>query len=339
MPIVARGFTVTTPNSDVVDLGTEFGLTVDGSGETEVHVFDGLVEAHSLNDKAAKPVSLYAGDALSMASQRIDKWRPMHAAESRFTDLSAIENIKAEELQALAQKWLRQRDMALADPRLVAYYDFQKPLKKKRRLTNKALTGKQFDGAIVGAPWVDGPWPGKQALNFKRPGDRVRIKIDREFTDITLAAWVRIDSLDRRFNSLLLTDGFDPGEIHWQINQTGQLNAGLRHVNTKGRDYLSETLFEPSDTGRWYHMATRISQQDGYLTHFVNGIAIKKIPLNETGMPYHIGQASIGNWQFDEKPNKKRGAHAVRNINGSIAELMIFDAALDAAEIAQLSLN
>lgn len=47
VPAEATGFTVQTPTSTLVDRGTEFGITVEADGTTEVHVFDGLVEAQS----------------------------------------------------------------------------------------------------------------------------------------------------------------------------------------------------------------------------------------------------------------------------------------------------
>ena len=40
-PPSGQGFTVVTPEVDVVDQGTEFGLEVGAGGKTEVHVFDG----------------------------------------------------------------------------------------------------------------------------------------------------------------------------------------------------------------------------------------------------------------------------------------------------------
>lgn len=46
IPEEALGFQVTTPQSEVIDLGTEFGLEVDDSGQTDVHVLDGLVEVY-----------------------------------------------------------------------------------------------------------------------------------------------------------------------------------------------------------------------------------------------------------------------------------------------------
>lgn len=44
IPEEASGFTVNTPVASVIDLGTSSGISVSRSGQTEVHVFDGLVE-------------------------------------------------------------------------------------------------------------------------------------------------------------------------------------------------------------------------------------------------------------------------------------------------------
>ena len=48
VPAFARGFTVLSPGGKVVDLGTEFGLSVDDGGTTTVRVFKGEVEAFPL---------------------------------------------------------------------------------------------------------------------------------------------------------------------------------------------------------------------------------------------------------------------------------------------------
>ena len=44
VPKGAEGFTVETPNMDVIDLGTEFGVVVEEDGNIDVHVFKGLVQ-------------------------------------------------------------------------------------------------------------------------------------------------------------------------------------------------------------------------------------------------------------------------------------------------------
>jgi hypothetical protein len=48
VPAQAQGFTVLSPSGKVVDLGTEFGLSVALGGATSVRVFSGLVEAFPL---------------------------------------------------------------------------------------------------------------------------------------------------------------------------------------------------------------------------------------------------------------------------------------------------
>lgn len=64
IPDEALGFVVTSPQSEVVDLGTEFGLSVSQQGLTDVHVIDGLVEVLPADtDRSASGVMLSEGQA------------------------------------------------------------------------------------------------------------------------------------------------------------------------------------------------------------------------------------------------------------------------------------
>jgi ferric-dicitrate binding protein FerR (iron transport regulator) len=47
VPDAAKGFEILSPQGKVIDLGTEFGVAVSDQGATEVHVFEGRVEAYS----------------------------------------------------------------------------------------------------------------------------------------------------------------------------------------------------------------------------------------------------------------------------------------------------
>lgn len=51
IPPSAKGFTVLTPVAEVVDYGTEFGVTVDKSGKTETSVFKGEVDLRAAADE------------------------------------------------------------------------------------------------------------------------------------------------------------------------------------------------------------------------------------------------------------------------------------------------
>lgn len=62
----AEGFTVHTPNSEVVDLGTEFAVMVAKTGATEVHVLDGEIELRKENAQASV---LAAGTAVRVGGE------------------------------------------------------------------------------------------------------------------------------------------------------------------------------------------------------------------------------------------------------------------------------
>lgn len=66
VPEQARGFTVDGPRGRLVDLGTEFGVRVGNSGDTEVHVLKGRVEAFPTGQQ--KAISLGENQALRLTS-------------------------------------------------------------------------------------------------------------------------------------------------------------------------------------------------------------------------------------------------------------------------------
>jgi ferric-dicitrate binding protein FerR (iron transport regulator) len=62
-------FSLLTPTSTVIDLGTEFGVAVDSDGASEVHVLDGEVEvADTLNKEQQSTLLLNAGETVLLAS-------------------------------------------------------------------------------------------------------------------------------------------------------------------------------------------------------------------------------------------------------------------------------
>ncbi|MEL7500133.1 MAG: hypothetical protein AAFN77_21215 [Planctomycetota bacterium] len=58
VPESAIGFEIVTPNSRVVDHGTEFGISVDANGDSETHVFDGEVELFADLNQATSPTEI-----------------------------------------------------------------------------------------------------------------------------------------------------------------------------------------------------------------------------------------------------------------------------------------
>lgn len=328
VPPVAKGFTVLTPESQVVDLGTEFAVEVGKAGQTEIHVFDGEVEAYDVAGNPASKKLLTAGKALMVA-----ELKEFPAEQARFNDLVDIGKKERRARRSRFEKWTKRSTQIRDDERLIAYYDFEADESQERTLINRSGGGAELNGAIVGATWTEGPWPGKGALNFKRPGDRVRINIPGEYNAITLSAWVRVDGIDRNHSSLLLTDGYEPGEVHWQFRKSGTLVAGVRHPG-HGKNYTAENFVNLKRLGRWIHLATVINPDEATVTHYANGRTLHVAELEESH-PIRFGNASIGNW---DRPITGTES-GIRNLNGQMAELMVFGAALSKTEIRKLALK
>jgi hypothetical protein len=64
-------FRVHTPTAEVIDLGTEFGLSVADSGETDVAVFDGLVDICSDPKPLPQPTANVAGAESASTPRRL----------------------------------------------------------------------------------------------------------------------------------------------------------------------------------------------------------------------------------------------------------------------------
>jgi anti-sigma factor RsiW len=353
VPPAARGFTIDVDDMQVVDLGTEFGLAVSPEG-ADVQVFVGEVELHR-PDEAKQLVK--AGEAVKSDNGTLQQTK---TTPGKFVDLARLDSQAADQGTQRYQRWKTFSNQLRSDPRLIAYYSLDETQQWNRKLLNRALVAtngsiapngdqsgsetaaSELDGAIVGASRVSGRWPSKDALEFKQPGDRVRVNIPGEFRSLTFSVWVKIDSLDRWYNSLFLTDNYQSGEPHWQILDTGQLFFSVRPTERsldreeiEHREVLSPSFWNPSMSGKWLHLATTYDVDTKQTTHFLNGT-----PIHQEGIPdlqlvttTRIGMASIGNWSM---PTKDDDHFAIRNLNGSMDELAIFKAALSPAEIAEI---
>ena len=337
VPPAAKGFLMHAPDVKLEDLGTEFALNVSGQ-DSAVHVFDGEVIAHT-KDKA--PASLKVGMSLASTTAGV--------SPQDFLPVSELQGLIRQREQGRFQQWQAWSEGASKDPRLIAYYTFQHaPDDRWDRLVSNfaAPQQKQRAGGAVGAQWTQGRWPGKEALEFKRPGDRLRLNLDGSYTALTLSAWVKVDSVDKKYNSLLLTDGYDNGEPHWQIYEDGSLMFSIIYRPdgiTRGGDwnqiYFSKPVFGPDSLGRWHHIAVSYDNQSGQVVQYFDGVEVSRevSRLHQPGRPITFGPSVIGNWGL---PTGNHPSHfPIRNLNGAIDEFAIYSAVLSAAEIQSIFAN
>jgi hypothetical protein len=327
----ARGFAVLAPSFELVDLGTEFGLNVSGDGAAEVHVFDGKVELYDAqsNRNLATRRELNAGDALAV--DRDGTANPIAARDADFVTPARLSQMTDSRRREQLGDWRAFRDSLQNDPRVVAYFPFDRSDTDDRLLVGYGTNGSTLTGAIVGCEWSEGRWPDKPSLQFKRPGDRVRVNIPGEFASATYSTWLRVDGLDRQQNSLLLTDGFGINRPHWQIRQRGNLVLGVRHSETVSHSYVTEPIFNLFRLGQWIHLATVYDADQACVIHYVNGELATRESFKEPASGLlTIGDATIGNWSV---PANRHRRSSVRNLNGCLDELIVFGEALDDQEV------
>lgn len=337
VPPAARGFSLEVDDMKVVDLGTEFGLNVTSQG-ADVQVFDGEVALHRDDDVQQL---LKAGQGIQRNPD--GNFSQSTTTPADFLDISTLESRSSSQQAKRFQLWNDWSTKLRSDPRLIAYYAFDESKDWTRKLPNSLQpANSELDGAIVGAQRVPGRWPSKSALEFKRPSDRVRVQIPGQYRSLSFACWVRIDSLDRWYNSLFLTDGYEQGEPHWQILDSGQLFFSVRVSAKDGgqehRKVLSPPFWNPSLSGKWLHLATTFDVDSKSVCHYLNGRRIHQetIPDHQLVSVTRFGKCTIGNWTSPQRPDED---FAIRNLNGRIDEFALFADALTKDEIQRLYEN
>ncbi len=342
VPTAARGFTIESNGRRIVDLGTEFGVDANDD-EVKVEVFSGEIE---LEDR-----TLVQGEAVSLTPDgRTTSIRPGIGGFSGL--FSILDGVNASHRLSF-QEWLRHSDATRRDERLIAYFPFISKSENAPDIVPSHLfpLDEERDGAAILAEWVDGRWGSlKGAMEFRRPGSRVRVNVPGEFQAYTFSCWARIDSLDRRYNALFLADSYQTGEPHWQVRNDGKLMIGVMVDDQApepadrletfpwaglSRNYYSPSFWDMRKSGQWVHLVSVLDPANRRAAHYVDGELLSEHEIEDAYVPVKlaIGNAEIGNWG---DPNRNDPAYGIRNLNGRIDELAIYDAALESSEIQAL---
>ncbi len=329
VPPHAQGFLIHTPTGELVDHGTEFGLAVGDEGDSEVHVFSGEVFFQSkTSDEVTR---LRQGEAARI--DQLGRKLTLIAEPSAFFSDTATKEMHALEMEYQFSRWTFESRRWRKDPGLLAYYDFDQP----DYLTGiiPAFTSDPYaadqEGVIIGARSTEGRWPGKGGLAFRRSSDRIRVRIPGYYDALTFAAWVRIDSLEDRTHSLLMSDGFDHGSVHWQFHGgSGQLLLTTRRESEEIATYASPKVIDQRLVGQWQHLAMVYDRLQGEVVHYLNGKEVSRQPL-EVDVRLRVGVGEIGNWGLtrDGQPND-------HNLLGVMDEFIVFDRGLETEEIQEL---
>lgn len=329
VPPPARGFRLKTPQLNVVDLGTSFGINATG-GQTEVHVFKGKVE---FSAGAGAKQSLSQGRATVVQGGAPPKL--MAANSEAFTPMFDFQKRSLASEAYRYEQWQFASAQLNQDPSLLVRFDFENPSSTDWTLDNTAEKNRSVQEAtVVGCVRAEGRWREKLAMEFQSVNDRVRLAVPGDFDALTLSAWVCVKGLDRQFNSLFMSDGFDPGTVHWLIR-----NDGVLGLTVFGPGYgkfhilASPPVITLDKLGMWQHLTVVIDGKARQVVHYVNGLPVSRHTL-KFGPPFRIGSAELGNWNARSGPDP--APPLIRNLSGSLDEFELFSRALSDAEVREL---
>jgi hypothetical protein len=221
------------------------------------------------------------------------------------------------------------------DPSLLVHFDFENVAPSGWQLRNMgAGRAGVSDATIVGCQWAEGRWPEKKALEFHSVNDRVRLNVPGEFESLTLSAWICVKGLDRKINSLFMSDGFDARTIHWLIRRDGVLGLTVIDTGTDSRQIVaSPAVVTLEEFGTWLHLAVVLDGHAKRVVHYVNSAQVSEHAL-KIAPPFRIGAAELGNWNAKGFP--ENDPFMIRNFSGAMDEFCVFSRALDAREIRSL---
>jgi ferric-dicitrate binding protein FerR (iron transport regulator) len=332
VPAQARGFRVETPHSTVTDLGASFALDVK-ERLTELHVFKGAVKLQS----GRNATEHHFGEGAGAVVESSNALRPIKANPAAFASLFDLQE-KSLATQALRyNRWRVASERLNRDPSLLVRFDFEdaKPTRwQLENVCNRKRSEAMNSATIVGCQWVQGRWPGKRAIEFQGVSDRVRLNVPGHFEALTLAAWIRVQGLDRKLNSLFVSDGFDAGTVHWLVRHDGVL--GLTIVGEGSGNYqivTSPSVLTLDKFGMWLHLAVVLDGRSGRVVHYVNGLPVSEKALR-IKPPYRIGTGELGNWNARGFPGND--PFMIRNFSGAMDEFCLFSRALNAGEVRDL---
>jgi FecR protein. len=332
----AIGFTVHNREFTVVDRGTEFGMNVTGPDRCEVHVFKGEVALQGGIIKDGEKL-LFAGDGVSV---RDGKWTTISPDRHRFVDPEFLRSMSYRKLDAKYALWKEKSEKFRHTPGLGIYFDFEDIDFDHQILGNRSLAAERAgDGVIIGCEPSVGRWPKKGALGFARTSDRVRFRMDGETSSLTLLAWVRVDGLPLQHNQLFSMSPDAAGEVHWKLNQHGQMQTSVRVEGKRGDenwDILdSPPVITEKDFGYWLCLATVFDGENGVLKHYLNGKEVASGPWKRI-VPIKLGVADLGNLAMPSAEQPK-SSHWIRNFGGRIDEFALVTRALSAEEIREFA--
>lgn len=315
IPKAARGFELSTPYTNIVDLGTEFSVVVD-EDKIDLHVLEGKVEAYRDRDDR---ISLSAGSAIrNFSSGFVEK---ISLAFSACTDRRLFATLSEAFWKERAENKARYEAAVSGDPDILCRFD-----------------GREFQGLgsarILGGHPVYSSYRDAYATRIRSVRDGIDLAIPGEHDSMTLILVARIHNLDHVSRLLIGNDYYDrKGSILWQLDQTGELQFHV-HVGGSGRFDAFDIpgAFQSRDLGTMTMLAVTVDGDRREIKQYKDARLLKRADW-PGAIPIALGEAVVGN------ENVGMTRRIARFLDGDVAELLIYRRALSEEDIRELYLD
>ena len=187
-----------------------------------------------------------------------------------------------------------------------------------------------LDGIAVGEPiFVDGVYGG--AIELNGTSDAVYIANTSEPLSVfTVTAWVKYDELNpgEWFNGIMISDGWDEGDIHFQIGQDGWFGAAINGGVEFG------DLVKTIEPGVWQHVTAVFDSLNGNTVMYHNGRVSAGPSLGDI-VQVTLGQMHLGAWfnAAETDPGMERF------LDGALDDVRVYNYALSELEAQSLYID
>jgi hypothetical protein len=330
-----KPFVVRTLNSNIIDLGTEFGVRANADGTMETHVFQGKVRLESNEQPKQAALMLESGQAARADSGGILTRR--EADPLQFVCLEEF-SIKKQAAKGSAYcRWQEQVYQIHRDPALVAHYTFKQDSRHPDQLKNQAPgTRGQLDGILEGQKskpqWSAGRWAEKTALFFDRSAtQRVRIPADWKLCmtgPITLGAWIKTEKAPEGFvpgmrGGNILSNGKDEEKINYHLSYGLYYESHMMiYMRAQGFDFHTRGPATDLTADQWHFLS--VTHDNYQVCFYIDGKLMKTVEKSFAGSPV-FADLLIGGMEPLEQPKYR--------FHGFIDEVLIFNRVLSEPEM------
>lgn len=327
VPDGAEGFQIDTPSSQIVDLGTEFGVLVDKKGKSQVHVLDGEVKVRASKDQEYE-----------------------HLFEDQAREFNLEQQVAV--IKSHPQRFMRTLPGKSTLSPDYLHWPLDRQSGERISCQGKGINGQCFDGKRksllknkVGPVFVEGKFG--EAVFFNGKDDW----LETQFSGIggnkprTVAFWVKVPSDFSITNGYgILSWGLVDKLSAWQISSNpsehtgpiGRIRIGTHHAEIVGTTDLRD--------GQWHHVAIVLFGGEAvnlsthvliYLDGKLEKTATKSLAkvFTELNHPNSKPLTMGRNIAFRDTKNTKQ---KFKFFKGWLDEVYVFDSALEQERIVNI---